>query len=191
MSDICIVYHSGFGHTEVIAKAIESGVNSQGCKAIMIKVPQNGEIEESQWEQLNNSGAIVFGSPTYMGSASGPFKIFMDQSSKQWFEMKWKDKIAGGFTNSMGLSGDKLSTLQQLSLLAAQHGMIWISLGEQSAQGSDHIRSADSLNRVGSSIGVMAQSENESPSVTPPKGDIQTAHNYGIRIAQACKRWND
>ena len=38
--------------------------------------------------------------------------------SKVFFEQKWKNKIAGGFTNSGGLSGDKLASILELVILA-------------------------------------------------------------------------
>ncbi len=40
-----------------------------------------------------------------MGSVSGPFKTFMDASSRVWLEQKWKDKLAAGFTISGSFSG--------------------------------------------------------------------------------------
>jgi len=48
----------------------------------------------------------------------------------QFLEQRWKDKLAAGFTNSAGMSGDKLLALQQLAVFAAQHGVIWITLGQ-------------------------------------------------------------
>ena len=73
--------------------------------------------------------AIIFGSPTYMGSASAPMKAFMDASSKVWFTQGWKDKLAAGFTVSSNQSGDKLATLQQFVTFALQHSMLWIGTG--------------------------------------------------------------
>jgi len=45
-----------------------------------------------------------------------------------WLEQRWKDKIAAGFTNSASQSGDKLSTLLQLTVFAMQMGMIWVGV---------------------------------------------------------------
>ncbi|WP_198418838.1 flavodoxin family protein [Cryobacterium psychrophilum] len=73
--------------------------------------------------------ASIFGTPTYTGSASDAFHAFAEASSKPWMQRTWQDKLAAGFTNSGSMSGDKLHTLQHLSLLAALHGMHWVSLG--------------------------------------------------------------
>lgn len=184
-----IVYHSGYGHTEILAKAVERGAAKVG-KTALIKISADGKIEDAEWETLKSADAILFGAPTYMGSASGPFKMFADASSRQWFNGEWKDKIAGGFTNSHSLSGDKLSTLQQMAILAAQHGMLWISTGLMPAQQKDipHQRDENDLNRLGSALGVMAQAENAGPDLTPPQGDLKTGEHYGERVAAFAKK---
>ena len=134
-------------------------------------------------ESLNEYDAIIFGSPTYMGSVSAPFKAFMDASSKVWFSQGWKDKVSAGFTNSHSLSGDKLNTLFQLTIFAVQHGMIWVGQGEMNGSPDGEAGKPDAINRLGSMLGVMAQSENESPEVTPPSGDLKTAELLGKRVA--------
>ena len=126
MPHICIAYHSGFGHTEVLAKKVAEGVTSAGCTADLHNV---AELSDDLWAHLAKADGIIFGSPTYMGSVSAPFKAFMDASSKPWFAQAWKDKMAAGFTNSGGLSGDKLGTLNTISVFAAQHSMVWVSQG--------------------------------------------------------------
>ena len=186
MVQVAIVYHSGYGHTAKQADAVAEGVNGvAGATAILISVDK---IEE-HWGTLEQADAIIFGSPTYMGSVSGPFKTFMDASSKAWYVRAWKDKIAAGFTNSASQSGDKLNTLIQLAIFAAQHGMLWVGLeilpGNNSSKGS-----VDDLNRLGSSLGAMAQSNaDEGPDVAPPSADLRTAVVLGARVAETAKRF--
>lgn len=184
-----VVYHSGYGHNEVIAKAVARGAEKVG-EAALIKIGADGAITDDDWKTLDAADAIIFGAPTYMGSASGPFKMFADATSKGWMTQAWKDKVAGGFTISLSLSGDKLSTLQQISILAAQHGMIWVSTGLMPAMKTDisHQRDENAVNRISSSLGVMAQAENESPEITPPAGDIKTGELYGERVAVIARK---
>lgn len=190
MTHVIVVYHSGYGHTKLQAEAVHAGAASvDGVEATLITADDARE----NLGAFENADAIIFGAPTYMGSASAPMKAFMDATSKPWFQQKWKDKIAGGFTNSGSHSGDKLNTLQQFATLAAQHGMIWVSLGlGNETANRDDISAGDpsGRNRLGSYIGPMAQSANGDPGPdNPPKGDIDTAHHYGARIARAAKRW--
>lgn len=183
---IAVVYHSGYGHTEVIAKAVYEGtLEMKGTESKLIKVSPEGKISEADWQTLEKSGAIIFGAPTYMGSLSGPFKMFIDTTSKIFFEQKWKNKIAGGFTNSGGLSGDKLSSMLELVILAGQHGMIWVSPGIL----PESPYAPENINRLGSYLGVMAQSDQGSPETTPPSGDIKTAKLYGKHIAEVAEKF--
>ncbi|MDD9850075.1 flavodoxin, partial [Escherichia coli] len=85
-------------------------------------------IEHIDWDVLDASQGIIFGSPTYMGSVTADFKKFMDSTSKRWKNRLWQGKLAAGFANSGGLSGDKLAVLQQLNIFAMQHGMLWSGL---------------------------------------------------------------
>ena len=116
-----------------------------------------------------------------MGNVSGPFKVFADETAKVWFTQAWKDKIAGGFTCSMGMSGDKFSTLSYLVTLAMQHGMIWVGTAMMpAAEPGD----PDAQNRLSSYLGVMAQADNVPADQSPPPGDIDSAFSYGQRIAR-------
>ena len=181
MIKIAIVYHSGFGHTEVQAKNIKKGVVSiENTTAKLFKTTINPE-------ELNEYDGIIFGSPTYMGSVSAPFKEFMDKSSKVWFNQKWKDKIAAGFTNSNSMNGDKLNTLTQLSIFAMQHSMIWVGLGLMNSD-PNNAGNIKAINRLGSYLGAMAQSDNASPEITPPEGDLKTAELLGKRVAIITKK---
>lgn len=186
MVKIAIVYHSGFGHTQVQAKRVHKGASSVAGVEAQLFMVQDLNQDASP---LNGFDAIIFGSPTYMGSVSAPFKTFMDTSSKQWFGKDWKDKIAAGFTNSHSLSGDKLNTLVTLAVFAAQHGMIWVGQAEPNGSPDGKPGEASAVNRVGSALGAMAQSENAAPDVTPPEGDLLTAELLGVRVAQITKQF--
>jgi NAD(P)H dehydrogenase (quinone) len=190
MTNISIAYHSGYGHTTKVAEKIKEGIDSvSGYTAQLIKVDT---INEADWTTLDQAKAIVFGAPTYMGGISAPFKTFLDATSKRWFGQAWKNKLAAGFTNSGSLSGDKLASLQQLFTTAMQHGMIWVGQGEMgaSAKGTEVTKPTD-INRMGSFSGLMTQSNNESTEIAPPKGDLETARLFGIRIAEICSRFRD
>lgn len=185
MSNIAIVYHSGYGHTKVLAESVAAGVRSvPGAHVALVPVAE----AEARAAELDAADAIVFGSPTYMGSASAPFKAFMDWTSKIWYARGWKDKLAAGFTNSASQSGDKLNTLFQLFTFAMQHGMVWVGLdllpGNNNSKGSVH-----DLNRLGSFAGAMAQSDSDLPAErTPIESDRKTAEHLGRRVALQAMR---
>lgn len=183
---IVIAYHSGYGHTAKQAEAVFEGVAAAGAVGVeMLKV---AEIDERGWNALNEADGIVFGAPTYMGGPSAPFKTFADASSKAWFELKWKDKIAGGFTNSATMNGDKHSTIAYFVTLAMQHGMIWVGTGLHPANKKDSQRG--DVNYVGGFTGALAQSPSDAgPDVGPHAGDLETARLYGQRLAEIVKKF--
>lgn len=184
---ITVIYHSGYGHTAALAQSVAKGAGENGAKTCLLSV---NELTEEKWiEDLDGADAIIFGAPTYMGSASAPFKQFMDESSARWFELRWKDKIAAGFTNSASQSGDKFNTLVELANFAAQHAMIWVSLGLLPGNNSSH-GSPEDLNRLGSYLGAMAQSNADvGPDVAPPPSDLRTGAYLGKRVAEITARW--
>jgi multimeric flavodoxin WrbA len=125
---IAIVYHSGRGHTRRQAEAVKAGVEQvEGAEAVLLTV----EEAQMRWDDLASADAIIFGTPTYVAGVSAAFKAFQEASSHAVMTkgFGWKDKIAAGFTNSGSRSGDKLATLIQIALFAAQRGMHWVNLG--------------------------------------------------------------
>jgi NAD(P)H dehydrogenase (quinone) len=184
---VAVVFHSGFGHTRVQAEAVHHGAGRvPGVDAHLVAID---DVEE-QWELIDAADAVIFGSPTYMGGPSAAFKAFLDSTSGRWQEQRWKDKLAAGFTNSAGLNGDKLATLQAISLFAMQHGMVWAGLGLLPGNHTS-AGSPEDLNRLAGFLGAMAQSHADLPAdVVPPPSDQRTAEHLGARVAQAALRWN-
>ena len=138
--------------------------------------------------KLDASDAIVFGSPTYMGGPAAQFKAFADATSGRWFGGAWRDKIAAGFTVSMGPSGDKLSTLHYFFTLAMQHGMVWVGLGLLDGNGRSTGSDAE-LNRLGGYAGAMAQSNSDQGLEGMYDSDLRTASALGERVARHVTTW--
>jgi multimeric flavodoxin WrbA len=185
MASIAIVFHSGYGHTAAVAESVRAGAAAvSGATVQLIPIQKDGTITDAEWAALDAADAIVFGAPTYMGSASGAFKTFADATSKVWMKLGWKDKFAAGFTNSGSWAGDKQVTLIQFVTLAAQHGMLWIPFGMfpgfNSSKGS-----IEDLNRTGHFLGLGTQANvDQGADVTPPASDHQTAKAFGHRVAE-------
>ena len=183
MTKIAVVFHSGYGHTLRMAQAV-----AEGADADLLPIDADGNLPESSWETLQAADAIIFGTPTYMANVSWQFKKFADASSKQWFVQAWKDKLAAGFTNSAGLSGDKLSTLNTLFALAMQHSMIWVSQGLMPANSKSATRK--DINNLVSYSGAMAQSPSDGGADAMSSGDLETARLFGKRVADVAARFS-
>lgn len=196
MTRIVIVYHSGGGHTAELAKAAAEGAASvEGVEAQLLRITPEQIQADGRWkdealmEAIDAADAVIFGCPTYMGSVSGLFKLFLEDAFGRWFHQGWKDKLAAGFTNSASQNGDKLSTLMQLVVFAAQMGMVWIPLGDPPGNNWSG-GSVNDNNRLGSFLGVMGQSNgDQDSSLAPPPSDRETARRHARRVAEMARRW--
>jgi NAD(P)H dehydrogenase (quinone) len=183
---VSVIFDSGYGHTARQARSVAEGVREVAGVEVDLIAVADGPIP---WGRLEASDAIIFGAPTYNGSLSSRMKRFFEDSTKPaWNDMKWRDKIAAGFTNSGAQHGDKLSSLMSMVLFAAQHGMIWVGLdlkpGNATSKGS-----VNELNRLGSWLGAMAQSNgDEGPDLSPIESDLKTAAYLGRRVATTTLR---
>ena len=187
MTALSVLYFSGSGHTAKMAEAAAAGAAAGGAKVHLVQIHGSG-IHEGRYAnnavmaQFDESDAIIFGSPTYMGGPAAQFKAFADATGERWYLRKWADKLAAGFTVSGGPSGDKLETLHYFFTLAMQHGMMWVGLNELPAE--------NGINRLSSYAGAMGQARQEEPEVAPSGADKLTAESLGKRVAQAARRWH-
>lgn len=182
MSTVAIVYFSGTGHTRSLAQSVATGAAGvEGTKTDLIAI-EGRDIREGRWRndeilgRLEAAGAIIFGSPTYMGSVSGQMECFLDATAELWMTRDWRDKVASAFTVSGSPCGDNYNTLVRFATFAMQQGMIWVGLG--------YIPGADGLNRLGLSFGAAGQAMHEPPEEAPNGADRRTGEALGRRVAE-------
>ncbi|MEM0912745.1 MAG: flavodoxin family protein [Pseudomonadota bacterium] len=178
---IVIIFHSSTGTTKRLAHAIAKGVDNQqlGSSQLIEIIGQDIQhgryLNQATLSAITEADAVIWGSPTYMGSVSAQFKSFADATGDVWDNQLWAGKLAAGFTIGANYCGDQLMTLQYMQVLASQHGMIWIGLdiaGGQDTQGR---------NRLGTQIGLASQTRD----TDVPDIDLITAEYLGGRVARA------
>ena len=175
---VAIISHSVTGTTKALAQSVALGVSSvDGAQAINMPI-ENDQLASGRFPngeqmlQITACDAMIFGTPTFMGGPTAQFKAFADASSDQWEGQQWANKLAAGFTVGANYSGDQHATIQYLTTLAGQHGMLWVGVD---SPGGD----AGIPNRLGSQGGVIAQS----PEGKIHEQDAQLAHYLGSRVA--------
>lgn len=184
MKKIAVIYHSGHGHTEHIAGHIAAGARM--VSGIDVNVLKADQLAMAPEELLGFDG-FIFGSPTYLGGVSGPFKSFMDSTGRLWKSHQLKGKLASGFTVSSLPAGDKQSTLLSMFVFAMQHGMIWVGNAILPEQHSG-VPYDEAANRLGSWSGLMAQAGHSAPADSFVSGDIKTARMFGRNVAETLLR---
>lgn len=181
MLKTAVVYFSGYGHTRRIAEEVASAAQAE-----LLAIDNAGNLPQTGWATLREADAIIFGAPTYMGSAPWQFKKFADTSSKAWLKREWQDKVFGGFTISATVNGDKQVTMIGMQTLASQHGGIWVSLGL--APSNDTLATANDINYQGGSVGLLARAPSDAGAEAIADGDIETARRYGERVRHIASR---
>jgi flavorubredoxin len=93
-----VVYHSLYGNTEKVAKALAAGLDSGGVNVDVVKV------EAVRFDELGKVDLLCVGSPVHGWSASKPVKEFLEHlksveglSGKKAFafDTKMKSRLAG------------------------------------------------------------------------------------------------
>ena len=189
MTTIASVYHSGYGHTAVVAQAVAEGVERAGATAKLLKIENASQDFTTLLDEAGKADGIIFGTPVYMGDVSAALKAFFEASSKVWMTQGWVGKVAAGFANGLTPGGNKDNALGSILVLAMQHGMIWVGTGLMPGNMEGNSKAApEALNRLSYSIGVGTQSDNAGPDITPTAGDKDTARYLGERVAKVAAK---
>ena len=114
---VLILYYSGSGSTQRMAKAIAEAMKSS---AVNVTIEDVGKFDISL---LPNFDSIVLGSPTYFSNMAWQVKKAIDESIVHYGGEKLKRKVAGIFT-SAGSNRDGKDCLKMLEVaLGFHHGM--------------------------------------------------------------------
>ena len=111
MTKIAIVYFSGSGHTHLTAEAIALGSRKAANHVDLLRITGE-QITNGRWQddeimaKLNQSDAIIFGSPTYMGGVAAQFKAFLDAQGLPSKDISYSEQ---------GMQGDNYVSLDILS----------------------------------------------------------------------------
>ena len=97
MSKAIVIYHTKFGNTEKIAKALARGMEKQGVKVDCVKA------DEVDVDKLVEYDFLAIGGPTHTFGVSKPMKAFLEKlksvnikGKKAFaFDTKYKSRWAG------------------------------------------------------------------------------------------------
>jgi flavorubredoxin len=123
-----VVYHSVFGNTEKIAKALATGLESGGVDVDVV------EVDAVRFDELGGVDLLCVGGPVHAWNASKPVKDFLARlksveglaGKKAFaFDTKMKSRLAGS-------AGGKIENkLKDLGLTIAKHSASAIVEGRE------------------------------------------------------------
>ena len=122
-SSLLILYYTGSGNTERMARAIGRGAEAEGVRATVKRV------EDCELPDLVQADGLALGSPTYFSNVAWQVKKLIDESIELYGGKELKDKVAGIFTSS-GTERDATDCLKMMEIaLGFHHGMTLVEPG--------------------------------------------------------------
>ena len=117
---ISIIYHSETGNTKKMADLVK-----EGCLSVEEVEARCMSIDDVDEEYIEESGAVILGSPTYEGTCSWQMKKFLDTE-----HTGFAGKLAGVFV-SQNWPGGGGASFAEMSIIAGLlvHGMLVYSGG--------------------------------------------------------------
>jgi len=200
---ILIVYHSLYGHTLQLARAVEEGVKSvSGVEAVFRRAPEfphtEKELEAGEgyatkvWgeqksvsictvEDFRQADGLLVGSPTRFGNMTAQMKALIDSLASLWLSGAMEGKPAGVFTSTASTHGGQETTCVTMMIPLIHLGMLIVGV-PYSTEGMIHTEA-----RGGTPYGAS--------SIAGPKGELApTAEDLAIcrvqgkRVAELAKK---
>jgi len=175
--NILISYHSDYGNTEKMAKAVAAG-----AKAAVDCEPTLKQATDTTVKDLQNADVIIFGTPVHMGSMAWQMKQLIDRGGKIWFEGGLEGKVGGCFATGGGFGGaggGVETTMIAMHSNFLEHGMIVVGFPRSLPGFADAGLQWGAYARCGNHEG-MPQSVSEA--------QLAAARSFGAHIAETAER---
>src|SRR5579862_5574644 len=142
MSEVLVLYYSRDGATAELARQVCRGIEAvPGASARLRTVPPVSAESEAAprpippsgppyatLDDLQETAALVLGSPTRFGNMAAPLKYFLDGTATLWLSGALAGKPAGVFTSTQTMHGGQETTLLSMMLPLLHHGMYLVGL---------------------------------------------------------------
>jgi NAD(P)H dehydrogenase (quinone) len=196
MAKILVLYHSYYGHIEIMAREIAEGAKEVADVAVDVRrVPETvsveafaktgGKAQDTQVAEpadLANYDAIIFGTPTRFGNMSGQMRTFLDRTGALWMSGALVGKVGSVFASSGTQHGGQESTILTFHPTLLHQGMIIVGLpySEHRQTGVDEVKGGSPY---GSSTIAGAQGER-----MPSAQELGMARFQGRHVASIAKK---
>ncbi|MDT8375099.1 MAG: NAD(P)H-dependent oxidoreductase [Mariprofundaceae bacterium] len=171
--NILISYHSDYGNTAQMAKAIAAGAKAATECEITVKQAVDTELDD-----LTHADLIIFGTPVHMSCMAWQLKQLIDRAGKLWMENLLEGKVGGVFATGGGFGGGGggvESTMVSLYSNFLEHGMVVIGFPKSLPGYAD----------AGLQWGPYARCGNHEGMPQPiTEAQLAAARSYGAHIAE-------
>jgi NAD(P)H dehydrogenase (quinone) len=143
MAKVLVVYYSMYGHIYRMAQAVAEGAKEvPGTDVTLRRVPETlsdeilgkmgaldaqkamAHIPVCRVDELPESDAIIFGTPTRFGNMCGQMRQFLDATGQLWAKGALVGKVGSVFTSSATQHGGQESTILSFHTTLLHQGMV-------------------------------------------------------------------
>lgn len=198
---VSIIFYSMYGHTYQMAEAVAEGANSvDKANAKIYQVPElmpeeilksSGALEEKQTfnhipeatpEVLEESDAVIFGTPTRFGMMASQMRNFLDQTGKQWAEGALIGKVGSVFASTGSQHGGQETTLRNFHTTLLHHGMIVLGV----PYSEERLNEMDEISG-GTPYGATTLTGGDG-SRQPSTNELEIAKTQGAHVAETANK---
>jgi len=195
--NVSVIFYSMYGHVYEMAEAVSKGINSvDNAEPKMYQAPElmpedvlkdSGaweakeafdHIPESTPEVLENSDAIIFGTPTRFGMMAAQMRNFLDQTGKQWAEGALTGKVGSVFASVGGQHGGHETTIRNFHTTLLHHGMAVVGV----PYFEDRLNEMDEISG-GTPYGATTVA-GATGGRTPSENELEIAKTQGKHVAE-------
>ncbi len=145
--NVLVLFYSAYGHIWRMAEAVAEGVGDvKGADVELLQVTEIlseeilqkiGAIEAQKTyahipictvDELVQTDAIIFGTPTRFGNMCGQMRQFLDATGTLWAQGALIGKVGSVFTSTATQHGGQESTILSFIITLLHHGMIIVGL---------------------------------------------------------------
>jgi NAD(P)H dehydrogenase (quinone) len=200
---VLIVYHTTYGHTLQLARAVEEGVKSvAGAEAVFRRAPEfphtakelaagdgyatkiwndQQSIPECTLDDLKSAEGLLMGSPTRYGNMTAQMKALIDSTASLWLTGAMEGKPAGVFTSTASTHGGQETTCLTMMIPLLHLGMLIVGV-PYSTEGMIHTEA-----RGGTPYGASTISGPRGE-LAPTTEDLAICRVQGKRVAELANR---
>jgi NAD(P)H dehydrogenase (quinone) len=200
---VLVVYHTTYGHTLQLARAVEAGVKSvAGVEAVFRRAPEFPHVEKELeagdgyatkiWkdqkdiqpctlDDLKEADGLLLGSPTRYGNMCAPMKALIDSTASLWLAGAMEGKPAGVFTSTATTHGGQETTCLTMMIPLIHLGMLIVGV-PYSTEGMLHTEG-----RGGSPYGASTTAGPKGE-LAPSAEDLAICRAQGKRVAELAKK---
>ena len=198
---VLIVYYSMYGHIHRMAEAVAEGARQvAGAEVQLRRVPETlppdvlekmGAVEAQKGmaqvpvctvDELAESDAVIFGTPTRFGNMCGQMRQFLDATGSLWMKGSLVGKVGSVFTSSATQHGGQESTILSFHITLLHQGMVVVGLPYAF---QDQMRNDEIIGGSPYGASTIAGTQGER---SPSENDLAAARYQGKHVASIAAR---